>query len=184
MVMPIVYPFSTQQVPVPETPNLAQVGGKGLSLMRMAQQGLPVPPGFVLTVAFFQPWLEAIQATPEWAGVVSSVPQALKANCEAAKVAGPGVGCKAPGALEGEPPGRRIIWWRAGALLPQNIHEPVHIEEEIGSASVIWIVLGAKLQLGPHVLGAIADIRAEVAKVGHGKVWSPGAPRPGSILAP
>ena len=46
--MKSVYPFTTD-----ETPELAQVGGKAMSLILMTQQELPVPPGFVLTVAFF-----------------------------------------------------------------------------------------------------------------------------------
>jgi len=33
--------------------TLLEVGGKGLSLMRGTKEGLPVPPGFILTVEFF-----------------------------------------------------------------------------------------------------------------------------------
>jgi phosphohistidine swiveling domain-containing protein len=75
-----VYPFTTG-----ETPELTQVGGKAMSLIWMTQQGLPVPPGFVLTVAFFEPWLAAIQSTPEWARVVDSSPEELGQNCRAVK---------------------------------------------------------------------------------------------------
>ncbi len=76
----IVYPFTT-----PEIPELAQVGGKGLSLILMTQQGLPVPPGFVLSVAFFKPWLEYIQSTPEWRDVLPSSPEDLKQSCDTLK---------------------------------------------------------------------------------------------------
>lgn len=42
------------------------VGGKGFSLVKMSQAGLPVPPGFILTINFFQPWVDAIAGTTEW----------------------------------------------------------------------------------------------------------------------
>ena len=70
-------PFTTD-----ETPQVTQVGGKAMSLILMTQKGLPVPPGFVLTVAFFEPWLAQIQGTPEWANVVSSSPEDLKRTCD------------------------------------------------------------------------------------------------------
>ena len=38
-VMKLVCPFTTK-----EEPELSQVGGKGMSLILMSQQGLPVPP--------------------------------------------------------------------------------------------------------------------------------------------
>ena len=76
----LVFPFTTD-----ETPELVQVGGKAMSLIFMTQQGFPVPPGFVLTVAFFQSWLESIQQTPEWIRALNSPPKDLKQNCDAVK---------------------------------------------------------------------------------------------------
>ncbi|MBL7065920.1 MAG: hypothetical protein ISS49_17220 [Anaerolineae bacterium] len=73
--MKLVYPFTTG-----ETPELAQVGGKAMSLITMTQHSLPVPPGFALTVAFFEPWLEYIQNTPEWGRALNSSPEDLKQN--------------------------------------------------------------------------------------------------------
>lgn len=54
--MRLAWPFS-------ETPafSLAHVGGKAFSLIRMAQAGLAVPPGFALSVQFFQPWFAALE---------------------------------------------------------------------------------------------------------------------------
>jgi len=78
--MRLAYPFTTD-----EAPDLAQVGGKAMSLIFMTQQGLPVPPGFVLTVAFFEPWLKYIRNAPEWAQVLNSSPEDLERNCEAVK---------------------------------------------------------------------------------------------------
>jgi pyruvate,water dikinase len=76
-----VHPFASG-----ETPDLAQVGGKAMSLIWLTQQGLRVPPGFVLTVAFFQPWLEQIQRSPEWARALESSPEELEPRCDAVKV--------------------------------------------------------------------------------------------------
>lgn len=55
------------------TPGVAQVGGKGSSLIEMTRAGLPVPPGFVLTTGFFLPWLEELRAAPEWSAFVAAV---------------------------------------------------------------------------------------------------------------
>ena len=65
--------------------TLNQAGGKALSLILMTRRGLPVPPGCVLTVDFFAPWLEALQATPEWNAVQGSAPEARKPLCDALK---------------------------------------------------------------------------------------------------
>jgi len=37
--------------------TLGEVGGKGLSLLESSRALLPVPPGCILTVYFFEPWL-------------------------------------------------------------------------------------------------------------------------------
>jgi len=72
------------------TPSLAEVGGKGLSLIRMTQAGLPVPAGFVCAASFFEPWLARLQTTAEWLAVQSALRRhddlaastnALKAIC-------------------------------------------------------------------------------------------------------
>jgi len=69
----LAYSFSTS-----ERPELAQVGGKAMSLILMTQQGFPVPAGFVLSVAFFQPWLDQIQRSPEWNAALDSSSEDLK----------------------------------------------------------------------------------------------------------
>jgi phosphoenolpyruvate synthase/pyruvate phosphate dikinase len=46
----MIYPFNA-----PELPKLSEVGGKGFSLTRMTHAELPVPSGFNLSVAFFDP---------------------------------------------------------------------------------------------------------------------------------
>ncbi len=49
-----------------------QVGGKGLSLMRLRSQGWQVPDGVILTTAFFQPWFEKLAETPIWSALLQS----------------------------------------------------------------------------------------------------------------
>ncbi len=46
--------------------ELSQVGGKGYSLIAGAASSLPVPPGFVLTVSFFDSWLDELRESQEW----------------------------------------------------------------------------------------------------------------------
>ncbi len=83
MTMKMIFPFTT-----PELPPLEQIGGKALSLMTMTQAGMPVPPGFVLAVDFFAPWLAALQATAAWntaqtatADGLGEATRALQAAC-------------------------------------------------------------------------------------------------------
>jgi rifampicin phosphotransferase len=67
------------------TPELTQVGGKGMSLILMTQQGLPVPYGFVLSVEFFKPWFNQIINTPEWKKVIDSPMDELKVHSDSLK---------------------------------------------------------------------------------------------------
>jgi pyruvate,water dikinase len=65
--MPSPHPVQlTRTLDTNAPPDLSQVGGKALSLILMTREGLPVPPGSVLTVDFFQPWLSKVRISPEW----------------------------------------------------------------------------------------------------------------------
>ncbi len=77
--------FDTQ-----EQPSLSLVGGKGLSLIKLTQAGLPVPAGFVCTTRFFAPWLEQVAGSEVWQAVETAVrrsqplttaTEALKQQC-------------------------------------------------------------------------------------------------------
>ncbi len=67
------------------TAQLNKVGGKGQSLIRMTQLGLPVPPGFVLTVDFFEGWLDTLRLTEQWKNFVAADVKDLKSRCDALK---------------------------------------------------------------------------------------------------
>lgn len=45
-----------------EDASQLEVGGKGYSLIKMANGGFPVPPGMVLGVHFFDEWLAGLNA--------------------------------------------------------------------------------------------------------------------------
>ena len=60
--------------PGTEQTTLAEVGGKGYSLIRMVEAGLPVPPGAVLTTNFFAPWFDEIQASATWTALTDATP--------------------------------------------------------------------------------------------------------------
>jgi phosphohistidine swiveling domain-containing protein len=63
--------------------TLAEVGGKGLSLMQASQAGLPVPPGFILSVSFFLPWFQHLQATKAWSEFLQPHTSDLEHACRA-----------------------------------------------------------------------------------------------------
>ncbi|MBW1816784.1 MAG: hypothetical protein JRJ60_06440 [Deltaproteobacteria bacterium] len=58
-------------------PPIKSVGGKGYSLIRMSREGFSVPPGFVLTVDFFTPWVASITATEQWRDFVNAPPEEM-----------------------------------------------------------------------------------------------------------
>ena len=73
--MKTILPFTS-----PEIPPLDQAGGKALSLMQMTNAGMPVPSGFVLTVQFFEQWLEILKQSPAWKNLTQAdeLPQVAK----------------------------------------------------------------------------------------------------------
>jgi rifampicin phosphotransferase len=52
--------------PAAHQATLAEVGGKGLSLIEGSRVGFPVPPGFILSVDFFEPWIHELKSTKAW----------------------------------------------------------------------------------------------------------------------
>lgn len=63
----------------------AEVGGKALSLIRMSETGLPVPPGAVLTTRFFDPWFDSIKTSISWLNLTGASPDEWPPLCEELK---------------------------------------------------------------------------------------------------
>jgi len=79
----VIYPFT-----FPKFPPHEQVGGKALALMQMTAAGMPIPPGLVLTVRFFEPWLDLVNQSQAWQEIVGEeeigpAARALQASCSA-----------------------------------------------------------------------------------------------------
>ena len=88
-IFPLDCPSSEQEESCPSTssplPTLSEVGGKALSLYD-ASSTFPVPPGLVLTVAFFESWLEKIQQMEAWKNYADhQSPATAMADCDAIK---------------------------------------------------------------------------------------------------
>lgn len=64
-------------------PPISAVGGKGYSLIRMAREGFPVPPGFVLAVDFFEPWFAQVAETDAWRAFLDAPPDEMAARAAA-----------------------------------------------------------------------------------------------------
>ncbi len=68
---------------VKHLPALEQTGGKALALIEMTQIGMPVPPGFVLTVDFFKPWLNSLQRLPQFSMLTTAAAHELSQTAKA-----------------------------------------------------------------------------------------------------
>lgn len=73
------------QFPGSGSADLSEVGGKGWSLLKGSECGLPVPPGFILPVQFFLPWFESLKKTKEWTDFLGANKDKLPAVCNALK---------------------------------------------------------------------------------------------------
>lgn len=63
------------------------VGGKAHSLIKSVAAGLPVPPGFVLSVEFFKDWFASLKETSAWQDFLdANVNSKLRSSCNALKV--------------------------------------------------------------------------------------------------
>lgn len=71
--------------PGARTAQLSKVGGKGQSLIRMTQVGLPVPPGFILTTEFFLPWIDRIKGSGAWKAFLKVHDAAMEEACKVLK---------------------------------------------------------------------------------------------------
>src|SRR5581483_4239920 len=65
--------------------SIAEVGGKGYSLMKANEAGLPVPPGFVLPVEFFTAWIDKLRSGLNWTKFSEAGPNELPTICNMLK---------------------------------------------------------------------------------------------------
>ena len=135
-------------------PSLDQVGGKGLSLMRLFQAGFPIPPGFVLTTSFFEPWIVLLKATPAWKQFLAVDLAGLRDVCQRLKAISAGY------ELSTEQKKRlreALITFDEKTLFAVRSSSP---EEDLGSASFAGgyeTVLGVttdRLEAGVHTVFA------------------------------
>jgi pyruvate,water dikinase len=63
-------------------PQLSQVGGKAKALIETTQAGFPVPDGLVLSVEFFEPWLNDIKESEDF---INMLTHTTKENCDKIK---------------------------------------------------------------------------------------------------
>ena len=73
-----VFPFTSK-----EHITIQEVGGKALELITLTRRGLRVPPGFVLSVGFFEPWIKVLEVLPEWTAIQSGGDEVLSAATRA-----------------------------------------------------------------------------------------------------
>lgn len=73
----MIYGFNTK-----ELPTLSQVGGKAKALIETTQAGFEVPEGFVLSVDFFDSWINKIKSRDHWYKFLASP---TKEMCEELK---------------------------------------------------------------------------------------------------
>jgi rifampicin phosphotransferase len=73
------------QFPGDKPASIAEVGGKGYSLMRATEAGLPVPPGFVLPVEFFSAWIDKLRTGLNWTKFSEAGPNELPTICNMLK---------------------------------------------------------------------------------------------------
>ena len=77
---PLIVPF-----PGTEQTTRTDVGGKAASLICMSEAGLPVPPGAVLTSAFFAPWFDEVKASATWTKLIEASPDDWAPICSELK---------------------------------------------------------------------------------------------------
>jgi len=70
--------------PSNNSPGIAEVGGKGYSLIQLSKF-MPVPAGFVLTTRFFVPWWSELSKTDEWKRFLAAGNEQMSFACSQLK---------------------------------------------------------------------------------------------------
>ena len=152
--------------------TIAEVGGKGHSLIRMAEAGFSVPPGAVLTTEFFAPWFEAIRASSTWTTLAEENPDAWSTLCDELKRLASGLALTANQRETLEVLRKQLPALGEGALFAVRSSSP---EEDLVSASFAG---GYETKLGVrgheleqalrHCFASTFDERVFVYKREHG----------------
>jgi len=74
--MKLSYRFSDSPVP-----SIEEVGSKGQALMRLFQDGFPIPDGFILTTSLFGSWMDQLKTTAAWANFLKAERKELRERC-------------------------------------------------------------------------------------------------------
>ncbi len=158
--------------PGAEQTTLAEVGGKGYSLIRMVEAGFPVPPGAVLTSGFFAPWFDEIQASATWTALADATPDAWATLCTELKALCPALPLTATQRHALEDLRRRLAALGDDVLFAVRSSSP---EEDLASASFAG-VYETRLGVRPadlddavrHCFASSLDQRVLLYKKEHG----------------
>ncbi len=158
--------------PGSEETTVAEVGGKGYFLIRMAEAGLPVPPGVVLTTRFFAPWFDEIKVSATWTALADAPCDKWAALCAELKK-------RCPALALTQDQQQALEYVRKGLAMSTN-HGLLAVrssspEEDLGSASFAG---GYETRLGVrpeelddavrHCFASALDERVLVYKKEHG----------------
>ena len=97
--------------------------------MRLFQAGFPVPSGFVLTTAYFEPWILLLKATPAWKQFLAADQAGLRDVCQRLKAISAGYELNA---AQKQRLREALIAFDEKALFAVRSSSP---EEDLGSAS-------------------------------------------------
>ena len=56
-----------------EIPNINTVGGKALSLIKLTKSKFNVPQGIILTINFFDEWMNLIKSSSNWSKLTEEI---------------------------------------------------------------------------------------------------------------
>ena len=158
--------------PGSERASLAEVGGKGYSLIRMADAGFPIPSGAVLTTQFFAPWFDEIQASAPWKTLTEATPDKWSTLCSALKGLAPTLRLTTPQQQALEVLRKNLAAQDEGSLFAVRSSSP---DEDLDSASFAGGYesrLGVRISILDNALrycfASSLDERVLVYKKAHG----------------
>jgi phosphoenolpyruvate synthase/pyruvate phosphate dikinase len=135
-------------------PSIDEIGSKGQALMRLFQDGFPVPNGFILTTSFFASWMDQLKATAAWANFLKTDRRELRDSCRHIQEV---VQSYEPSAEQEQIMTEELGRWAPTALFAVRSSSP---EEDLASASFAG---GYKTILGVPAIQVSSTLPALVA---------------------